>query len=223
MRNTAIFLCLCACMLLTACGKKEEAVTPSEPVMNSEASGQNEAAGSTEAEITVGRQNGERFEDVIILEGMEETVRYEHVRNDALGFEMDYDYESFVRKQEMDRECFISIYDDPNHPENYLEVTYSPGDAGTVADSISEKLSNEYEISRDDSFQLDHSGRCIRIDASAEKGGLRMPERLQMVYVIPAADGCRVATAHYTIESAEGFGRRFHYLMNTFEASDRNQ
>ena len=154
---------------------------------------------------------------------MEETVRYEHVRNDALGFEMDYDYESFVRKQEMGRECFISIYDDPNHPENYLEVTYNPGDAGTVADSIGEKLSNEYEISRDDSFQLDHSGRCIRIDASAEKGGLRMPERLQMVYVIPAADGCRVATAHYTIESAEGFGRRFHYLMNTFEASDRNQ
>ena len=168
MRNTAIFLCLCACMLLTACGKKEEAVTPSEPVMNSEASGQNEAAGSTEAEITVGRQNGEHFETVIILEGMEETVRYEHVRNDALGFEMDYDYESFVRKQEMDRECFISIYDDPNHPENYLEVTYSPGDAGTVADSIGEKLSNEYEISRDDSFQLDHSGRCIRRQGRAE-------------------------------------------------------
>ena len=44
-----------------------------------------------------------------------------------------------------------------------------------------------------------------------------------MVYVIPAADGCLVATAHYTIESAEGFGRRFNYLMNTFEASDRNQ
>ena len=37
------------------------------------------------------RQDGERFEGVIILEGMEETVRYEHVRNDTVGFEMDYD------------------------------------------------------------------------------------------------------------------------------------
>ncbi len=56
---------------------------------------------------------------------MEETVRYEHVRNTALGFEMDYDFESFVRRSEPDRECFISVYDDPEAPENYLEVTFS--------------------------------------------------------------------------------------------------
>ena len=37
-----------------------------------------------------------------------------------------------------------------------------------------------------------------------------------MVYIIPAADGCRVATAHYSAEGAEGFGRRFHYFMETF-------
>jgi len=65
---------------------------------------------------------------------------------------------------------------------------------------------------------LDLAGRCIRIDASAEKGGMTMPDLLQMVYIIPAADGCRVATAHYSIESAEGFGRRFHYMMDTFSA-----
>ena len=49
------------------------------------------------------RQNGERFETVIILEGMEEKVNYEHIRNDTLGIEMDYDYESFVRYSEPDR------------------------------------------------------------------------------------------------------------------------
>ena len=44
-----------------------------------------------------------------------------------------------------------------------------------------------------------------------------MPPQLQMVYIIPADDGCRVVTAHYAIEGAEGFGRRFHYFMDTFE------
>ena len=73
-----------------------------------------------------GRQDGERFEDTIILEGMEETVHYEHIRNDALGFEIDYDYENFLRHSEPDREIFVSCWDDPEKPENYLEVRYSP-------------------------------------------------------------------------------------------------
>ena len=37
-----------------------------------------------------------------------------------------------------------------------------------------------------------------------------------MVYIIPAADGCRIASAHYAIEASEGFGRRFRYMMDTF-------
>ena len=43
-----------------------------------------------------------------------------------------------------------------------------------------------------------------------------MPDQLQMVYIIAAPDGCRIATAHYAIEASEGFGRRFHYMMDTF-------
>ncbi len=67
---------------------------------------------------------------------------------------------------------------------------------------------------------LERAGSCIRIDASADVGGLTMPEYLQMVYIIPAADGCRIATAHYYIVGAEGFGRRFAYMMQTFSAID---
>ena len=166
------------------------------------------------------RRDGERFEAVIILEGMEETVQYEHVRNDALGFEMDYDYELFVRRSEADRECFVSFWDDPDNPENYLEVTRSSQDAETVAASVSETLSAEYEIRRYDLFPLDRSGSCIRIDASADIGGKTMPAQLQMVYIIPAADGCLIATAHYAIEGAEGFGRRFAYMMHTITVID---
>ena len=62
--------------------------------------------------------------------------------------------------------------------------------------------------------------RCIRIDASADVGGLTMPDQLQMVYIIPAADGCRIATAHYYIVGAEGFGRRFACMMHTLSVID---
>ncbi len=240
MKKTVITLTIIAAIVLSlgGCGKARTAESkapaaatqvtadvPAPAVEDAQPPAENDvqAAPSGAAEVDGSRrQNGERFETVIILEGMEEPVRYEHVLSDTVGFEMDYDYESFVRHSESDRECFVSIYDDAGNPENYLEVRYSPSDAETVADAIGGMLSNEYEISRDDSFMLEGAGSCIRIDASAEKGGMRMPDLLQMVYIIPAADGCRVATAHYAIEASEGFGRRFRYMMDTFSAIDSN-
>ena len=185
------------------------------PVENSEPTAPSETPAAEPS-----RQDGERFETVIILEGMEETVQYEHVRNEAIGIEMDYDYESFVRQSKPHRERFISGWDDPENPENYLEVTYSSKDTDTVAASISEELSKEYELITEN-FTLEGAGECIRIDASEVKGGGFSPDMLQMVYVIPASDGCRIAWAHYAIEGAEGFGRRFAYMVNTLSAIKR--
>ena len=167
-----------------------------------------------------GRQDGERFEAVIMLEGMEETVGYEHIINGTIGFEMDYDYESLIRSREPGRERFISVYDAPGNPENYLEVTYSPEDADTVSEAISEALSEDYDIIRNPSA-LDRAGSCIRIGASEGKGG-GTPDYLQTVYIIPAGDGSLIAAAHYSFESAEGFGRRFSYIMNTLAVIERD-
>ncbi len=216
--NSVILAVLMFALLMTlaGCGRSSAAPEPVKPSAADVPADQSAPAESPEAEAAVGRQDGERFEAVIVIEGMEEPVQYEHIRNDAIGFEMDYDYERFERHSEPDREWFVSCWDDPENPENYLELKYNPQDAGTVADAIGAALSNTYEISRDDSFPLGCAGTCIRIDASAEKGGLRMPDHLQMVYIIPAPDGCRVATAHYFIEGAEGFGRRFHCFMDSF-------
>ncbi len=169
-----------------------------------------------ETETEPGRQNGERFDGVIILEGMKETVHYEHLRNDAIGFELDYDYENFVRHSEADREWFVSCWDAPENPENYLEVRYSPLDAEATAAAICETLSSDYEIRMDDAFPLDRAGNCIRIVADEVKGGGYMPDNLQTVYIIPASDGCRVATARCATVESEGFLRRFRYMMNTF-------
>ena len=160
------------------------------------------------------RQDGERFETTVIIEGMAEPVRYEHVRNSRIGYGMDYDYELFVRRNEGDRERFISVYDDPANPQNYLEVTCSKENADAVSASVSEALSKDYEIIREP-FLLDRAGSCIRIDASGAKGGAGTPDSLQTVYIIPASDGCRVAAAHYTYESADGFGRRLESIVNT--------
>ena len=178
-------------------------------------------SGAAEPTAEPGRQDGERFEAVIILEGMEETVRYEHIRNDAIGIEIDYDYESFVRRSESGRECFLSVWDDPGHPENYLELTYSAEDADTVAASVRASLSQEYDLI-EESRLLERAGSCLRIEASELKGTGRMADQLQVVYLIPAADGCRVAAAHYSVESAEGFGRRFSYMLNTLSVLGRN-
>lgn len=167
-----------------------------------------------------GRQEGERFEAVIMLEGMEETLRYEHVRSDTIGIEIDYDYEAFERRSEPDRERFVSRYDDPDDPQNYTEVIYSTEDADTVATIIGEAMSNDYSIIRE-TLTLDGAGDCIRIEASSDKDGGHMPDLLQAVYILPATDGCRVATAHYTNESAEGFGARIRYIMDTLEVIDR--
>ena len=195
--------------MLGGCARRDTVSDPAVPSVNTA------PVGSPGAE-TAGRKDGERFEAVIQIEGMEETVLYEHVRNDALGFEMDYDCERFERQSGSDCERFVSHYDDPAHPENYLEVRSNPRDAEAVAAAVSAALSNDYEIYREDQFPLELAGGCIRIDASNGKGGAGTPDLLAMVYIIPADDGCRIATAHYSFESAEGFGRRFRCFMDSF-------
>ena len=161
-----------------------------------------------------GRRDGERFDTTIMLEGMEETVQYEHAVNQTLGIEMDYDCEILERHSEASRELFVSRYDDPAAPLDCLEVLRSAEDAEAAAASISAELSKEYEIVRQ-AYPLERAGSCITLDASCIKGTNLMSDLLQTVYIIPAADGCIIATAHCTIENAEGFGRRIDYMMNT--------
>ena len=182
---------------------------------------QNDAPETSEPAAEPGRQDGERYEGVIMLQGMERTVRYEHIVNKTAGFEMDYDYETFVRHSEADRERFVLAWDDdPENPEYYLEVTYSTEDAETVAAAISENLSNDYEINRG-STELDRAGSCIRIGASEVKGGGYTADQMQMVYIIPADDGCRIATAHYGFDSSDFFGARFRAMVNTLSVIGR--
>ena len=212
-----LFLLSAALMLILAgCGKAPAPVTESStPETATPAAESQSAVIETSAPSSVpGRQDGERFEDVIMLEGMEETVKYEHVVNKTLGIEMDYDYESFVRRSEADRERFVSVWDNAANPENWLEVTYSAESAAAAEASISETLSQEYELLKE-TRTLDRAGDCVRIEASVIKGTNNMAPQIQTVYIIPAPDGCRIATAHCAIEASEGFGRRFAYMLNT--------
>ena len=174
---------------------------------------QSEPEAAPAAESTSGRQDGERFQDVIMLEGMEETVSYEHVKNDTIGIELDYDYENFERRSGSASECFISRYDNADDPQIYLEIIYSAENADSAASSIANSLSNDYDVIKE-SRALKNAGPCTCLDASATKDG-QTPDKLQTVYVISLNNGCVVATAHYTFESADGFGHRFNEIMNT--------
>ena len=228
----ALALSLAATLLLTSllagCGKTEPAPvadTPEpaaateptaapEPTATPEPS--EEPAASEEPSAEIERQDGERFEAVIVIEGMEETVQYEHVRNGNIGFEMDYEYESLERQSDAVCDRFISIYDDPEEPMNYLEVSNSAEDAEFVAASIRKSLEDDYDII-EETYTLDRAGDCIRLDASGAKDGGGTPDILYTAYIIPADDGCRIAMAQYSFESAEGFGRRFSYMVNTLK------
>lgn len=171
------------------------------------------AAAAADSDLAL--QPGEHFEGTVTLEGTEQTVHYEAIRNDTLGFEMGYDYENFVRHSEADCERFISAWDNPDDPEIYLEITHSSDDAETTAASIAEKLSAQYNVSRWE-YTLDRAGDCIDLRGELDKEGQMSIWELQMVYIIPADDGCFVAWGHYTQESAEGCGARFRGMMHTF-------
>ena len=203
-------------MTCSGCVKRDSAAEPSEPVVSTDPVVTSLTSEDTDETV---RRDGERFDAVIMLEGMEETVHYEHIRNESLGFEMDYDYESFARSSDPYRERFVSVYDDPDEPRNYLEVRCSPEDADSAAAAVKESLSFTYDVF-EGSRELDRAGSCIYIEASVLKGTDKMADQLQMIYIIPAADGCRIAAGHCSVESAEGFGARFSAIVNTLRVID---
>ena len=214
MKLLALVLSLTLLLAAAAgCAKGKEEPQPAETESPVETA---EAAEETPA---IERQHGERFEDVIMIEGMEETIKLEHFVNETAGLAMDYDYESFVCRASSDRLQIVSAYDDPETPENYIEVSYCPDDAETVADAIEKVLSADYAVSRDTAV-LKSGVECIHMDASATPDSAYTADVLQAVYVIPADDGCRVAHLRYLPEGSDGFGRRLSYLASTVTVMD---
>ena len=211
---TIATLSLMATMII-GCGEEKNSEETSKSGLASEAIESSETEKSSEAGNNGGaktsRRDGERFEGTVMVEGMEETVKYEHAISETVGFEADFDYETFIRLKGSSRERFISAYDDLENPGIYLEVAYSTKSVDDAVASVSEMLSKNYNVVKE-SYVLEGAGSCTKIDATAPKSGT---SAMQMVYVIPAADGCRIATAHYTLETAEGFGKRMADLVNT--------
>ena len=209
--RNAVSLSVASALLLTMLGGCQD---------NDRQTEQDTSSSVSEAVADTGRKDGERFEDVILLEGDEETVQYEHVKNEEIGFELDFEYESFHRMSGSDYERFVSVYEDAKKPEIYLEITYSSEKADNTVKKIKADLSKKYKTVTVTSSELTNAGQCRCIDASAGKGGKAPKDSVQTVTVIPAGDGCIVAAAHYTIESAEGFGRRFSYMVDTLSVID---
>ena len=202
-------------MTITGCKKNTTTETASaEPVVIDINGGTSDVATADPVggESKTGRADGERFDGTIMLEGMEETVHYEHVVNNDLGFEIDYEYEDLNRKTLTDREIFISVYDDENDPSNYLEVSQSDLPVDTVITNLRIELSQKADIETE-TRTLENAGEVTYIEASSKDGN--MLNQIQSVYVIPAGNGTIVARCHFSIEAAEGFGGRFRQMLNT--------
>ncbi len=202
-------------MTITGCKKNTPAeIVSSEPVVIDLNGGTSDVATAdpVAGESKTGRADGERFDGTIMLEGMEETVHYEHVVNNDLGFEIDYEYEDLNRKTLADREIFISVYDDENDPSNYLEVSQSDLPVDTVITNLKTELSQKADIETE-TRTLENAGEVTYIEASSKDGN--MLDQIQSVYVIPAGNGTIVARCHFSIEAAEGFGSRFRQMLNT--------
>ena len=214
-----VSLLLVMTMLVGCGGNKAPEETPG-PAAETEPVSRPEPEETPAAETDPGRQDGERFEEIVILEGNEETVGYEHVRDEGIGFELDYEYDMLERRIEPERELFVSPYDDPEDPSNYLELCRVPEKLDDAAASVYALLRNDYDLVVSENTTLDRAGECIRIDASGGRGAAGS-DSMQTVYIIPAADGSLIAAAHYTVESSEGFGTRFAYIMNTCAPIDR--
>lgn len=174
-----------------------------------------EPVGVSEDDSTPGRKDGERFETEIMIEGMTETVGYEHAISKSVGFELDYEYDSLIRNSGADNECFMSKYDDPKDPMNYLLLKHTEEDAETTLAKLKGSLSDDFEEVSTEEAELDGIGKCECMIASGVRNNKLPAGALRRVYIIPAAKGCITAEANYTIESAEGFGTRFIDILNT--------
>lgn len=207
--SMVLVLVLLPMAMLSGCGRTDTASATPAPTE------QAAPAETPRPAATPGRQDGERFETTVIVEGMEETVSYEHIRNEALGFEMDYDYEILERRQNADREVFLALGEDPEDPWNYFEIRRTAGDADSVTAGLSANFSDGYESVSAAPFTFDGAGACTCINVSGAKDGKAPAGSLLTVYVIPADGSCLVALVRCTFESAGGFGVRANAMLNT--------
>ena len=223
MKKLGILIIIAALLatMLAGCGKEKpegESVAPAavtEPAAT-EAAASEEPVSATESPAAGKYQAGDRYEGAVTLEGVEQTVRYEQIVNETLGFAMGYDYERFERHSETDREGILLQGEDPEQPEVYLEVTRRTEDAETTAANIMETLSQQYAPTKGE-VTLDRAGDCLVINADVDPTGEMTMEELQVVYIIPAGSGSFVAWGHNTFDSADAFGALYRSMMNTFE------
>lgn len=252
MKKKAILAVICSMALcLAACGTKandesdpKDAVKPviefeqtSETEETAESAETSDSADTEKAQLSdenngnssenndssSGRKDGERFETEIMIEGMTETVGYEHAISKTVGCELDYEYDSLVRNSGSDNECFMSKYDDPKDPMNYLLIKHADNDAETTLAELKGSLSDDFDEVNTEEAELDGVGKCECITASGVKNNKLPAGAMRRVYIIPADKGCITAEVNYTIESAEGFGTRFIDILNTLTFHGENR
>ena len=227
----ALMLSLAGCTFLPAANEPAATSEPTAPADHDNypapaatevPTSQAEHETTQELKPAVERQDGDRFDGTITFQGMESTVPYEYLKRDDLGFGMAYAYESFDRESDADKERFVSKWDDPDVPENYIDVVYDPSNSNLMRDYYNATLSELYDVTEVDTT-LDNGVECIRMEGSVLKGTNQMDDHITVVYIIPANDGCRIATEHCVTVDSEGFLKQCDAMIKSISVFDANR
>ena len=98
---------------------------------------------------------------------------------------------------------------------NSLEVRRETDDPETALAKIKASLTNDFDTLVEEEEMLSGAGSCVTVRAFGVKNNTIDTGSMREVTIIPAPGGCIVAEAHYTIESAEGFGGRMSSIVDT--------
>lgn len=163
---------------------------------------------TTEPELTgihTAHKSGDRFETIIMLEGMEEPAMAEHFVNPNGVYCIDYFYEDFELVEDSNGESFLWRGFDGGDILGYMCLRVTPG------------------LKAADQARL----ICLRMNADAQNVTFAGYDALEISgyigesyvthYLFDTPRGCVEIEIACIIEGLEGIGARMHAMLATFE------
>jgi len=216
-------------LILVGCAKKNDdvpdvVVTPGDGVVSSDT----DVANVKPAEPVL----GEITEEIIMMEGMEETVHYQKISGIGGVGSIKYDVDRFWIHIDIDCQKYplTMIFDNDNIGNQFTIGYFDEIDMSEVIDDYKTNIKETgKEIVDENQIQIangiDSTMFIIRVDETdetSESTGDRQFEpriALHVNYFIPYNDGYFKIWYRYpdTVECIEGIGSRFEKMVETFE------
>ena len=150
-------------------------------------------------------------EKIIMIEGTEEVI-VETLYESPLGYRLWYPADWFTAYHEEACDFFDAIDEEAN-------VGVSIADQEITPEYADETLTGEIEIALANGGELVGDIRQWQLESGAiiKSAELIYGDNVNMIYYICVEDKVFCVACFYTVEAAEGFGRRIEEMISTFE------